>query len=389
MKKFKGLALLLVLVMALTACGSSGAASSAASTADSTAAESSAPASSAEESSAPESTTPESSAEESAEASETTGGYQGDPITIKISHVFAQEHPIQKGLERFAELLSEETNGLVTVDLYPAGVLGGEVACVEQCVAGQIDCNLVSGIVPLSGYNPIANVEELPFFFANEEEAHAAYDGEYGELLAKELIEPIGLVFVNYWENGFRHFTNNIRPINVPEDMAGIKFRISVSEIRLKMFEMLNASAISMQFNELFTALQQGTVDGQENPLSNIEASKFYEVQKYLSLCGYIYNASIMTFNPDIWNSYPEEVQQAIIKCSNEARDYERQLNKEFCDGSVERLKEYGMEVNEVDVDAFKEAVAPVWDSFIEEQGDLALQLVEAAYRDMGKTYGE
>ncbi|MCI8994279.1 MAG: DctP family TRAP transporter solute-binding subunit [Lachnospiraceae bacterium] len=326
---------------------------------------------------------------ENASSGENTGGYQGDPITIKISHVFAQEHPVQKGLEYFGERLSQETNGLVTVDIYPAGVLGGEVECVEQCVAGQIDCNLVSGIVPLSGYNTIANVEELPFFFANEEEAHAAYDGEYGDLLAKELIEPIGLVFVNYWENGFRHFTNNIRPITAPEDMKGIKFRISVSEIRLQMFELLGASAISMQFNELFTALQQGTVDGQENPLSNIEASKFYEVQKYLSLCGYIYNASIMTFNPDIWASYPEEVKQAIIKCADEARDYERELNKEFCDGSVDRLKENGMEVNQVDVEVFKEAVQPVWDSFLESEGELARELVEAAYRDMGKTYGE
>lgn len=309
------------------------------------------------------------------------------PITIKISHVFAQEHPIQKGLEMFRDLMKKETNGRVTVDLYPAGVLGGEIECVEQCVAGQIDANMCSGLSPLSGFNSLALVEELPFFFPNEEKAHAAYDGEYGKMLKEKLIEPIGLVHINFWENGFRHFTNNIRPIVKPADLQGIKFRISVSRIRLEMFQLLNAPAISMQFNELFTALQQGTVDGQENPLSNIEASKFYEVQKYLSLCSYIYNSSFLVFNPGIWASYPEDIKAAIVKCAGAARDYERKLNYEFCQGSVDRLKGYGMQVNGVDLDAFKTAVMPVWDSFLEREGDLAKELVRLAFKDMGLPY--
>ncbi len=304
--------------------------------------------------------------------------------TIKISHVFAQEHPIQKGLERFRDLLADKTGGKVHVDLYPAGILGGEIECVEQCVAGQIDANMVSGLSPLSGFNSAALVEELPFLFPNEEKAHAAYDGKYGQLLKEKLIEPIGLVHINFWENGFRHFTNNIRPIYKPEDMQGIKFRISVSRIRLEMFQLLKAPAISMQFNELFTALQQGTVDGQENPLSNIEASKFYEVQKYLSMCGYIYNSSFLVFNPDIWASYPEDIKQAIIECANEARDFERKYNYEFCQGSRDRLAEYGMQVNDVDIDTFKEAVEPVWASFLEREGEFAEELVRLAHEDMG-----
>lgn len=316
-----------------------------------------------------------------------SAGDAGKPITIKISHVFAQTHPVQKGMEMFRDLLGKETNGRVKVDLYPAGVLGGEIECVEQCVAGQIDANLVSGLSPLSGFNSLALVEELPFFFENEKMAHAAYDGEYGKKLKEVLIEPIGLVFINFWENGFRHFTNNIRPIVKPEDLQGIKFRISVSRIRLEMFQLLKAPAISMQFNELFTALQQGTVDGQENPLSNIEASKFYEVQKYLSLCSYIYNSSFLVFNPEIWAGYPDDVKAAIIKCADQARDYERQLNYEFCQGSVDRLKQHGMKVNDVDIEAFKKAVSPVWDSFLTREGALAEELVRLAYKDMGKPY--
>ena len=147
------------------------------------------------------------------------------------------------------------------------------------------------------------------------------------------------------------------------------------------MFEACNASVVPMQFSELYTALQQGTVPGQQNPIPLIETSNFDEVQKYLSLSGHIYNATVLAFNPDKWNSLSPELQEVIINAANEARDYERELNAKESDDAVERLKSKGMEVNEVDKSAFVEAVQPVWDTFKKENGSELIDLA-VSYND-------
>ena len=240
---------------------------------------------------------------------------------------------------------------------------------------------MVSGVAMYQGYDARAGIEDLPFLFTSAESAHKALDGEYGVKLAEEVLEPVGTKVINYWENGMRHFTNDVRPIVTPSDMKGIKFRSANSPIRIKMFEACNASVVPMQFSELYTALQQGTVQGQENPIPLIETSNFDGVQKYLSLSGLIYNATVLAFNPDKWNSLSPELQEVIINAANEARDYERELNAKESDDAVERLKSKGMEVNEVDKSAFVEAVQPVWDTFKKENGSELIDLA-VSYND-------
>lgn len=171
--------------------------------------------------------------------------------------------------------------------------------------------------------------------------------------------------------------TNNTRPIVKPEDMAGIKFRIAPTDIRRLTFEKLNAVAIPMAFAELFTALQQGTVDGQENPLSIIETSKFYEVQKYLSMSRHIYNTASFCVNPDWFATLTEEEQEIIKEAAYKAREYCRQLNDENEANALERLAANGMEINEIDYDAFVAGVQPVWDYFIENYGDDLIKLAQ------------
>jgi TRAP-type C4-dicarboxylate transport system substrate-binding protein len=163
-----------------------------------------------------------------------------------------------------------------------------------------------------------------------------------------------------------------------PKDMEGIKFRSAEVPIRIEMFNTLGASAIPMAFPEVFTGLQQGTIDGQENPLSIISTSKFNEVQKYLSLSGHIYSSALFIINPETWNSYPEDVKNAIQKAADEARDYERQLVSKAEETLVQELKEAGMKVNEVDKEAFIDAVQPVWDNFREKYGS---ELIDAAIK--------
>ncbi len=301
-----------------------------------------------------------------------------DEITLKVAHIFAPTHPAQLGLEKFAEIVSNETDGKVKVDIYNSGVLGGDTEGLQQVIAGSLDAAIIMGISIWQGMDGRAGVEELPFLFTDSDMAHSALDGDFGDLLAKDVLEPTGVKVLSYWENGFRHFTNNKRAIVEPEDMNGIKFRIAESPIRVDTFNTLNASATPMAFPEVFTGLQQGTIDGQENPLSVIESSRFNEVQKYLSLSGHIYNAGVFIINPKVWESYPEDVKAAIEKAAAEARDFERELIGEGDLEIADKLEKSGMIVNEINKDAFLQAVNPVWERFTEKYGN---ELLDAALK--------
>lgn len=300
-----------------------------------------------------------------------------EQIVIKISHQNASTHPIQLGLLEFKRLLEEKSGGTMTCDIYDSAVLGNDTSNLQQVVANSLDAAMIMGAVIWQGYDSRANVEELPFLFSSYEEAYAAYDGEFGKALAEQVLESQGGKVVGYWDNGFRHFTNNKHAINVPADCKGVKFRTADSPIRLQMFECCGTSAITMAFSELYSAMQQGTVDGQENPLSNIVASSFFEVQKYLSLSGHIYNTSVFFFSDKFWNSLTEEQQNLIIECSNEAKQFTRDLNQSSEAENLQICKDAGMEVNEVDKDAFKAAVAPVWDAFCAENGNELVDLAQ------------
>ena len=254
-------------------------------------------------------------------------------------------------------------------------MLGNDTSNLQQVVAGSLDAAMIMGAVIWQGYDGRANVEELPFLFSSYEEAYAAYDGEFGKKLASEVLESQGGHVVGYWDNGFRHFTNNIRPVVEPADMKGIKFRTAESEIRLQMFDCCGTSAITMAFSELYSAMQQGTVDGQENPLSNIVASSFFEVQKYLSLSGHIYNTSVFFFSDNFWNSLTDEQKQIITECSDEAKEFTRRLNQDSEAENLHICKDAGMEVNEVDKEAFIAAVQPVWEMFESKYGSELVDL--------------
>jgi len=292
-----------------------------------------------------------------------------DPIVIKISHQNAVTHPIHEGLLEFKRILEEKSGGTMTADIYDSAVLGNDTSNAQQVIAGALDAAMVMGVSIYQGYDGRASVEELPFLFSTYEQAYAAYDGEFGDYIATECIEPQGGHVVGFWDNGFRHFTNNIRAINEPADMHGIKFRTAEVELRLQMFDCLDSSAIVMAFSELYAAMQQGTVDGQENPMSNIVASCFYEVQKYLSLSGHIYNTSVFHFSDKFWDSLTDEQKQWVTEASDEAKAIARQINIENEEAYKQTCVDAGMEMNEVNKESFISAVQPVWDTFAEKYG--------------------
>ncbi len=297
-------------------------------------------------------------------------------MTIKIPHAMASTHPIQKMLDAFKEDIETKSQGKIKIELYSDAVLGDDSSLLDQIRMGTLDAAVVTGGPSwFQGSDPRGAIEELPFLFSSAAEARAAYGGAFGEYIAKEIMEPFDVHVVCFLESGFRHFSSNIRPIVLPTDMAGQKFRIAPSTLRLKTFEALNASAISMSFSELYTALQQGTVDAQENPLTMIIAGKLYEVQKYVSLSGHIWNTAFLGFNQKFWNTLSEAEQKLFTDAAVAAREKLYQMDDEEWANAVAFLEQQGIAVNEVDHDAFVEAVQPVWDYFRENCGDELIKL--------------
>lgn len=295
--------------------------------------------------------------------------------TIKIGFLHSDGHPGQLGLVKFKELLEAETGGAVKVDLYGNAILGDARQMNQQLTMGDITAVLAN----MSDYafaDPAAHIESLAFLFADLESAWKAYDGEFGKAMDEKFIKPQGHTLINWWTNGVRHMTNNVRPINTPADVVGVKFRVPQSDYSIKMFQALGTTPVPLSYSELFTAMQQGTVDGQENGLAGIYASKYQEVQKYLSLTGHQYNSNPFVFNTEIWEKYSPNLQEAIKKCADGAMMYQREQQKIQEVEILQKLKDEGMEVNEVaDKQAFMDAETVVWDEYKENFGSELVDL--------------
>ena len=292
----------------------------------------------------------------------------GKKIVLKTGHVYSTDHPVNKAFEFFDKRIRELSGGRISLDIYANSILGGEKDVLEQLMIGEITMDIAPPSL-LSGKYSAAMIEELPFLWGSMDHWCAAREGEYGKAMQKRIYDKEGLIVLAAWPIGFRHFTNNIRPIVKPEDLKGMKMRSAESIIRLKMFEVLGANAVAMPFNELFTALQQGVIDGQENPLSTIDSACLYEVQKYLSLSGHIFTGYDLVMTKKFWNSLKSEEQQWIIKAIGEATALERKLILEREDSYLQKLKKF-LVVNEVDRDAFIKAVQPVYDFYIDKYGN-------------------
>lgn len=320
-----------------------------------------------------------SSSSTNTESSDSTE-YVYPETTIRIGYAATEDSPTHRAMVYINELLDEKTGGAVQFELLGNGVLGSEDSMLVTCMDGSLDA-VVTGLGGLPNYAPLAMVEDCPFLFDNFQQVYAAYDGEFGDLLIEKVVEPCGIKFIEWFTNGFRHFTNNIHPITCVADFEGIKWRTAPSTLRLEMFALGNATATAIPFSELYTALQTGTVDGQENPLISIYMGKHYEVQKYLSLSGHIYSSYLIAFSNDCWDSLDEKTQEVILECCEEGKAVQRQLSEEYDEKLVAILEEEGMIVNEVDKTAFREELAPVWDIFLEEYGEDGRLLLETAQK--------
>ena len=208
-------------------------------------------------------------------------------ITMKLGHISPVDHHYHTGSIMFRDLVSKMTKGEIDINVFPANQLGSNREVVEGAQLGTVDMALTSDVL-LSSFEETMGVLNMPFLFRDVDHVGKVLDGKIGEMLSENLAKK-GLVVLAYWEGGFRHITNSKRPINKPEDLAGLKIRTPSGYIFLDAFKAFGASPTPMAFGELYSALQLGTVDGQENPLSHVQSQKFYEVQKYLSLTRHIH----------------------------------------------------------------------------------------------------
>ncbi len=285
--------------------------------------------------------------------------------TLRLSHVTAKDSPWDKGAERFAELVAKKTNGRIAVKVFPQSQLanGSQKAELEMLQSGVLDMTWDSPIILALFLDKRFDVWNLPWLYPSMEVANKVADGPMGDLAYKWLAEK-GVVGLGIGVNGYRELTNSKRPIASPDDMKGVKFRVAGSKLYLETFKLLGANAVTMSFGEVFTALQQGVIDGQENPTAIIDSSKLYEVQKYLTLWHYSFDPLVLCINKKLFDGLPSADQEAIRAAAREAVAYERQISAEEEKRLPEELKKKGMQVNDLSpaqIAAFRDRVKPVY----------------------------
>lgn len=266
--------------------------------------------------------------------------------TFKIGTGLSEDHPQAQALKYFAGQLSAKSGGKLTARVYTSGALGNDVSMTSALRGGTLEMTIPDSSTLVSLVKPFG-VLNLPMTFENEKEADGVLDGPFGQKLLAKLPEK-GLIGLGFWENGFRHVTNSRRPVQRADDLSGLKLRVIQSPLFLDTFSALGANATPMPFTELYSAMEQAAVDGQENPPATILASKFYEVQKHLVLSRHMYSAWVLLMSKKTWDGLSPEEQKIVQEAAREATLYERKTIRAFSDTALAELKKAGMQITEL-----------------------------------------
>ncbi len=279
------------------------------------------------------------------------------------------------GIQKFGEELERLTDGRLSVRTHYNNALGGEREVVEGMSINSIDMGM-SSTGPLGGFVQDFFMFDLPYLINDRAHAYAVLESEIGDRLAEKLAETANVKVLGWMENGFRHNTNNIRPLNSPEDLRGINHRTQESEVQVDTWTALGANATPMAWPEVYTALQQGVMDSQENPLPTIYDVKFFEVQKYLNLTQHVYHPAPLLMSKVLFDSLSAADQEAIMEAAAIATDVQREASEQQEIEMKEKLAELGMTVTEPDLDLFREAVIPVYEKWAPRIGEDLIESV-------------
>lgn len=302
------------------------------------------------------------SSSEKAPGENGTNGNDSKPIEMKIATVGNDDHQYTVAAKYFVEELEKIYDGNLKIDIYSNAALGGEREAAEGVKLGTIQMTVVTSDGALPAWVPDTQVLSVPYLFETKDEAYRLLDGVISEYIEPKFEEQ-GFKHLGFAELGFRHFTNNLREISTASDMEGMSIRVQEAPIWFELLQSLDASAVPVAFNELYTALQQGMVDGQENPIGSIYSSKFNEVQKYLTLDGHTYAAGSMIMNLDFYNSLPEDLKAAVVEAAEKSLERQRVRIDEVEQQYLGELEDSGMKITEPDKKTFVEATKGMYNS--------------------------
>lgn len=278
----------------------------------------------------------------------------------------------------FAAKMEELSGGDITINLKPAGALGGERDVLEGLQIGSIELT-ISSTGPVGNFVPAVYALDFPFLFESYDHARSVLDGEIGQELLDQF-ESHDMVGLAWAENGFRHITNSVHPINTPEDLSGLKLRTMENQVHIAAFQSAGASPTPMSWTEVLTSLQQGTIDGQENPIPVLTANNMWEIQKYLTLTGHVYSPAVVVMSKIHWDGLSEEEQGWMVESAKAAAEAARATVSANEEAGVDLLRENGMEVvTDVDKSAFAAAVQPAYEQFAEQYGAELIERIRNA----------
>lgn len=280
---------------------------------------------------------------------------------LKLALQNPKGHPLEMGATKFAELVDSKTKGAVKVKVFAGGALGGDAQNVSALQGGTLDMVVLNSGILASQVKEFA-VYDFPFMFNNSEEADKIVDGEFGKALHAKL-EENGIVGLAYWELGFRDMTNSKHPITNVDDIKGLKLRVIPNAINVDWVTALGANPTPMPFPEVYAALEQKAIDGQENPVTVIASNKFYEVQKHLALTHHQYNPQSAIISKKVWDTLTPEQQTAVREAAVEAGAYQRGVAREKSTTALDEVKKAGMEITELSAEELakmRETLKPV-----------------------------
>jgi len=296
--------------------------------------------------------------------------------TIKLAHVVNEKDPYHITCLKFKEVVEAKSQGKIKVEIFPNASLGDERALIEGMQMGTVHAGVITN-GPIGNFLPELAVFEMPFLFASPEEAYKVLDGPVGKKVLDKL-DSINLKGLAYAERGFRNLTNSKKPVKVPADMVGLKIRVMENPVYIDTFKTLGTNAVPMAWTEALTALQQGTIDGQENPINVIYSFKLSETQKYLSMTKHSYAPALFLMSKKVFAGFDAPTQAIMVKAAQEAAVYERKWNADQMADQLKQLKEKGMQIIDPDIAAFQKAVKPVYDKYGPKFGAL-MQDIEKA----------
>lgn len=303
----------------------------------------------------------------------------GEKVKIKLSHGANADHPWHLASQKFAEEVNQASNGEIEVEIYTSGQLGSDREVLESTQSGTIQMSVITTLT-MSGFDKSFQIYDLPYLFPDNESAYQVLDSDIGEQVASNL-PSIGLRNLAYWENEYRQLSNSVKVIDSVDDLKGMKIRTPSTPVLISWLESIGAIPTPIAYTELYAALEQGVVDGQDNGILITYTNKFYEPQKYYTLTKHIYAPAAFLINEEFYQSLSDEHRAIIEQAAKDARDYQREANKELLDQRLEELKGLGLEITELSdeaFDGFRKSAEPIYEQYRNEiDYDLLQQMLE------------